>query len=60
MDYTKMTNDPLFKVQKIVQSSILSIHEELYTVLTLRKHYVKLKDTWLQILNWWEVHTTFH
>lgn len=47
MDYTLMTDDPLFKVQKIVQSMPLKSDVYFKTVMTFRQHYVKLIDKYL-------------
>lgn len=55
-----MTNAPLFKVQKIVQSMPLNSKLYLQTVITFRKHSLKLKDTLLQILDWWIVRGDFY
>ena len=42
MDYKLMTYNPLFKVQKLVQSMPLMANTYQQTVITFRKHSVKL------------------
>ena len=47
MDYELMTDKPMFKVQELVESEHLQTDEIIYSIINMRKHFVKLNDNLL-------------